>query len=133
MTRNHTGRAGGSLLAALAPFDGWTDGERRPLDAHTDRLRPRPGTVVARAGTPAREAVAVVAGHVTARGGPLDGRRFGPGSWLGGDELLAGRAHAATLVAGRDLEVVVVNGPAFRWAAQTHPDLLRAVPTDQPG
>jgi CRP-like cAMP-binding protein len=117
-------RTAPSLLAGVFPFDSWSPGELRPLVAHTDRVRVRPGTVLAEQGRRVREAVAVVAGEAVAQGGALDGRRYGPGSWLGGAELLAGESYPSTLVAGTDLELVVVNGPAFRWAAQTHPGLL---------
>ena len=120
-------RTGPSLLAGVAPFDAWPPGELRPLVAHTDRMRVRSGTVLAQHGRQVREAVAVVAGEVVAQGGALDGRRYGPGTWLGGAELLAGEPYPATLVADTDLEVVVVNGPAFRWAAQTHPGLVAGV------
>jgi hypothetical protein len=35
----------------------------------------------------------------------------------------ADRAHDCTLVAGEGLEVLVLNGPAYRWAVQTLPGL----------
>jgi hypothetical protein len=36
---------------------------------------------------------------------------------------MADRAHDSTLVAAEGLEVLVLNGPAFRWAVQTLPGL----------
>jgi hypothetical protein len=51
------------------------------------------------------------------------GRAFGPGSWLGCHQIVADEPHAATLVAGPGLEVVVVTGPAYRWAAGHLPGL----------
>jgi hypothetical protein len=48
---------------------------------------------------------------------------LGPGTWIGAQELLAGAAHDCTLVAAEGLDALVLNGPAYRWAAQTLPGL----------
>jgi hypothetical protein len=61
---------------------------------------------------------------------------FGPGTAVGGAELLTGAVHQATLVAGEGLEVLVLAGPAFRYAAQTLPGLAGYVlgaATESPG
>ena len=101
------------VVAALAP--------------NVDRLRVRPGTVIAHQGWLVREVLFVLAGEVIAT--HADGSttsttsttttsRLGPGAPIGGDELLAGGRHPATLVAGSGLDVLVVYGPAYRWLAQ---------------
>ena len=51
------------------------------------------------------------------------GPTYGPGSWVGTHEALTGRPHGHTLVAGADVDVVVLNGPAYRWAAGNLPGL----------
>jgi CRP-like cAMP-binding protein len=86
------------------------------LAPHSDRLRLPPGRPVARAGEAARELVVVLAGEAIAV--HPDGRRttLGPGTELGAPELLARRPTPVTVIAGADLEVLVVNGPAVRWA-----------------
>jgi hypothetical protein len=38
------------------------------------------------------------------------------GDEIGAGELVRDQRHAATVVATGDVEVVVVNGPAARWA-----------------
>jgi hypothetical protein len=62
-----------------------------------------------------------------------------PGDDIGGRELARRERHAATVVAATALEVVVVNGPAVRWAyaegiAQPAPPASRpaAPPSLQP-
>jgi CRP-like cAMP-binding protein len=129
-------RTAASPLTGVPPFDHYEPRALAPLAPYVDRLRPRPGTVLAHEGWMAREVLVVVAGEVEAarRGRSL--RRFGPGEQVGAAELLCGAAHLATLVAGDDLEVVVVNGPAYRWAARSLPALapptVTGTLTDQP-
>lgn len=86
------------------------------LAPHTDRLRLPPGRTVVRAGATARELIAVLAGEAVVL--RADGTRTAlrPGAELGGHELARSERHAATVVATSALEVVVVNGPAVRWA-----------------
>jgi hypothetical protein len=113
-------RTNNSLLASLRPFARHDPDLLAVLDAQSDRLTLRPGTVVARRGARAREAVVVLAGEV--HGEDDDGLVLGPGAWLGHEQLLTGRPHDETLVVGgAGATVVVVNAPAYRWA-------LRALP-----
>jgi len=118
-----------SVLRTAAPFAAYDARALAPLAAHADRLDPRPGTPLARAGEQAREVVIVVDGDavVMGRGGV---ERLGPGSWLGAREVLGGAAHGATVVAGDGLRVVVLPAPAFRWAAQMLPGLRAQVAPD---
>jgi CRP-like cAMP-binding protein len=112
-----------SVLAEVPPFDRFAHTSLAPLVPHADRLRLAEGAIVAREGHRARELVIVVAGALlaTRHGRPVEA--LGPGTWIGGDELLADRAHDCTLVALEGVEVVVLNGPAYRWAIQTLPGL----------
>ena len=112
-----------SVLAEVPPFDRYAHTSLAPLVPHADRLRLADGAVVVREGHRAREVVVVVAGALLATrdGRPVEA--LGPGTWIGGDELLADRAHDCTLVALEGVEVVVLNGPAYRWAIKTLPGL----------
>lgn len=102
-----------ALVPALAGAD-----PRRltELVPHTDRLRLPPGRVLALAGATARELVVLVEGHAAVLG--PDGRRevIGPDTEIGGAELLTHARHPATVVTVSEVEVVVVSGPAMRWA-----------------
>ena len=118
-----------SVLRAAAPFAAYDTRALAPLAAHADRLDPRPGTPLARAGEHAREVVIVVDGDavVMGRGGV---ERLGPGSWVGAREVLSGATHGDTVVAGDGLRVVVLPAPAFRWATQMLPGLRAQVAPD---
>ena len=97
-----------------------------PLARHSDWLSVPAGTVLARAGRPAREVVAVLRGEVTAL--TADGvERRGPGTWVGADQVLDDTPHPATVVAGTGTEVLVLAAPSFRWAAQVLPGLVAGV------
>jgi hypothetical protein len=112
----------------VAPFDRYPATEVRPLADHTDRLRIPEGTVLARAHHRAGEFVVVLAGEVVVHhddGQPAG--RLGAGTQIGGTELLDGTRHRRTLVAGPDLEALVVYGPAFCWAARTLADFTTAL------
>jgi CRP-like cAMP-binding protein len=104
-------------LLQQAPSLRHTDPRRlAALAAHTDRLSFAPGRTVTKGGEAARELIVVLSGEAVAL--YPDGHRaeFGPGTELGAAELLDRRPHPVTVVAGDGLEVLVVNGPAVRWA-----------------
>ncbi|MGH9112361.1 MAG: cyclic nucleotide-binding domain-containing protein [Acidimicrobiales bacterium] len=126
-------RADPSVLLGVAPFDRYRRRALAPLAAHADRLRVTSGTVFAREGHLARELVIVLSGAVLATRGGQPVGAFGPGTAIGGAELLAGGVHQATLVAGEGLEVLVLAGPAYRYAAQTLPGLAGDVAGAAPG
>jgi hypothetical protein len=83
---------------------------------HTDTLRLPPGRTVVRAGATARELIVVLAGEAAVVRPDGSGAVLRPGAEIGLCELLMHERHAATVVATSALEVVVVNGPAVRWA-----------------
>jgi CRP-like cAMP-binding protein len=115
-----------AVLAEVPPFDRYARTSLAPLIPHADRLRLAEGTVVVREGHRARQLVIVVAGALLATRGGRPVGALGPGTWIGGDEVLADRAHDCTLVALEGVEVLVLNGPAYRWAVQTLPGLADA-------
>jgi CRP-like cAMP-binding protein len=112
-----------TVLAEVPPFDRYARTSLAPLIPHADRLRVADGTVVVREGRRARQLVIVVAGALLATRGGRPVAALGPGTWIGGEELLTDRTYDCTLVAAEDLEVLVLNGPAYRWAIQTLPGL----------
>lgn len=112
-----------ALLAEVPPFNRYARTSLAPLIPHADRLRIADGTVVIREGHRARELVIVVAGALLATRAGRPVGALGPGTWIGAQELLSSRAHDCTLVAAEGLEVLVLNGPAYRWAVQTLPGL----------
>jgi CRP-like cAMP-binding protein len=114
-------------LASVAPFDRYPRRRLRRLAAHTDRIRVPAGTVLAREGGLVHEMVVVVNGEVVASRRDGSERRLGDGARFGANELMTGAPHPDTLVAGGTLEVLVINGPAYRGAAQTLPGLSTAV------
>jgi len=124
-------------LLAVAPFDSYPERAVRPLAGHADRLRLREGTELAREQQRADEFVVVLSGEVIAHCDGQEVGRLGAGAHIGATELLQGTRHAHTLLAGRDLDVLVVYGPSFRWAAQMLPGfteaVLAGVPTRRPG
>jgi CRP-like cAMP-binding protein len=106
-------------LASVAPFDRYPRRRLRRLAAHADRVTVPEGTVLARQGGLVHEMVVVLDGEVVASGHDGRERRLGTGTRLGARELVTGAPHPDTLVAGEALEVLVINGPAYRGAAQT--------------
>lgn len=117
--RRHRRR--GTDVSVLLDVPSFRDGDPRglaPVVRHSDRLRLRPGRTLVRAGETARELIAIVAGEATVVGGDGTVARLGPGDEIGGGEVLRNERHAATVVAASAVEVVVVNGPAVRWAHQ---------------
>ncbi len=121
-------RTSGSPLTGVAPFDGYPARRLRGLAAHADRVRVPEGTVLAREGGLVHELLVVLAGEVIATRAGRQGSAdcLGPGARFGALELVTGTPHPATLVAGPGLEVLVVNGPAYRGAAQVLPGLAVA-------
>jgi CRP-like cAMP-binding protein len=122
MLRHH--RPDVSALAEVPPFDHYGWRSLAPLARHADRIDVAPGTTLAWEGRRAREVLVVVRGDVVVLRGGSEVERQGPGTWIGAHELLEDAAYDATVVAGNDLSVLVLSGPAFRWAAQTLPDLV---------
>ena len=116
-------------LLAVAPFAHYSQRAVRPLAEHVDRLRLREGTELVREHQRADEFVVVLSGEVIAQRDGQEVGRLRAGAHIGATELLQGTRHAHTLLAGCDLDVLVVNGPSFRWAAQTLPGFADALLT----
>ena len=106
-------------LHTIAPFDQCSVRVLRAMAPHVDRIRVRSGTVLAREGREPKEFIAVLSGQITSsRRGNHVGVN-GAGTQIGGAALVDRQPHDATWEALTDLEVLVVNGPAYRWVWQT--------------
>jgi CRP-like cAMP-binding protein len=116
-------------LLHVAPFDRYPAAALRPLACHADRLRVPEGTPLTRTDHRTDEFMVVLTGSVILHRDGAPAGRLGPGTQIGGPELLGGARHCHTLVAGPDLELLVVYGPAFRWAARTLPNFTTALTT----
>jgi CRP-like cAMP-binding protein len=84
------------------------------LALHTDVLRVPAGEVLVRAGTMARQFIAVVDGYLDITdewGHCVVG---GPGTMLGAAELIGGAPQDVTVTTRCETTVVVIYGPAFR-------------------
>jgi CRP-like cAMP-binding protein len=121
------------LVPAL---DGADPRQLAALVAHTDRLRLPPGRVLALAGATARELVVLIEGEAVVLG-PGGSRTFvGADTEIGFPEVLTHERHAATVMTVSDVEVVVVAGPAIRWAhleGLTHSSTGGPAATDEVG
>ncbi len=106
-------------LHTIAPFDQCSVRVLRAMAPHVDRIRVRAGTVLAREGSEPREFIAVLSGEIAASRRGTGVAADGAGAQIGGAALVDRRPHDATWTATTDLDVLVVNGPAYRWVWQT--------------
>ena len=83
------------------------------LALHTDVITVSRGAVLGRAGCFARQFVAVIDGLVDVTEASGQTYVVGPGTHIGGAELLHRRPHGATYVTRSDCHVVVITGPAL--------------------
>lgn len=105
-----------TTLTAWPPFDQVPDDLRPVLSEHTDRLCVPAGSVLARQGELARQFVLVLDGEIATSGSDGQITLRDAGVQIGGRELMWDEPYDATWTALSDLDVLVVNGPAFRWA-----------------
>jgi CRP-like cAMP-binding protein len=87
--------------------------ELHQLARHTDVFGVPADTILARAGDFPRQFVAVLDGYVEAADSATGVRVGGPGSRIGGDELLEGTVHDVTVRTRTACELVVIFGPAL--------------------
>ncbi len=73
--------------------------------------------MLAREGREPRELIAVLSGELTRSRRGHEIKVEGAGTQIGGPALVDHRPHDATWRAETDLDVLVVNGPAYRWVA----------------
>jgi CRP/FNR family cyclic AMP-dependent transcriptional regulator len=110
-----------SLLRASRLFDGYSRRQLAPLVPHTDRLAVVPGAGLARAGRRPHQVVVLVAGEAVVRRSGVEVCRLGPGAAIGAVEEATATAHEHDVVAATPVSALVIEGRAFRWAAQVLP------------
>ena len=90
--------------------------DRRQLEElapHTDVITVSRGTVLARAGASARQFVAIIDGTVDVTDSSGRTQIVGPGTHIGGIEVLDRRPHEATFVTRSAGDVVVITAQAL--------------------
>ena len=112
------------VFAGVAFFDGCDRRLLADLAPHADRLRVRDGQVLATAGRHAWQLLVLVTGTARSEAGGKT-RMLGAGDAIAPEAVAQVLPHPATVTAIGDVEVLVVNGPAFSWAARRHPALAR--------
>jgi CRP-like cAMP-binding protein len=86
------------------------------LAVHTDVLRVPTGEVLVRHGRRATQFISIIDGDVEVANPNGDSYVAGPGTHFGAAELVGGHSLAATVTTRCDSTLVVIFGPAFRWA-----------------
>jgi CRP-like cAMP-binding protein len=115
--------------------------ELHELARHTDVFGVPADTILARAGAYPRQFVAVLDGYVETADSEDGVRVGGPGSRIGGDELIDGALHDVTVRTRTACQLVVIFGPALstviamaarRGDLSKIAALLRAEPAGRP-
>jgi CRP-like cAMP-binding protein len=96
------------------------------LALHTDVITVSRGEVLATASRTARQFIAVIDGVVDVTDSSGHTYVVGPGTHIGGVELLDRRPHDATFVTRSDCHLVVIVGPAMKSAFH-HPGVANWV------
>ncbi len=89
--------------------------ELEQLARNTNVIDVPAGEQLSRAGTPAQEFVGILDGYVDVVDADGNRRIAGPGTRIGGFEVLDGRSHEETIVTRSACRLVVIFGPALRW------------------
>lgn len=112
----------------VALFEGCPRRKLALLARHADRLTLPAGRILSRAGQRADEVVVVLSGDAQRSDAAND--VLGPGSVIGAAPVVFNDTYPDTVSARTELEVLVVNGPAFRWAVQELPAVASRTITD---
>ena len=88
------------------------------LAVHSDVLSVPAGERLCRVGEYPRQFFVVVDGYVDVTDRSGSSRVAGPGTWVGGIELVAGVPHHESVVARTDCRLVVTFGPALTLAVR---------------
>jgi len=96
-----------------------TRAQLEQLALHTDVVDVPAGEPLSREGRHPRQLLAVVDGYVDVIDAAGCARIAGPGTVIGGIELVDGVPLAETVIARSDCRLVVIFGPALVWAART--------------
>jgi CRP-like cAMP-binding protein len=115
------------LLEKLPLFDSCSRGELRLAGRHAELIHVPSGAVIIREGRPGYEFFTIASGTASVA---RDGRALavlGPGDHFGELSLLAGTVRDATITAVTAMELVVIDGRAFRGLLTELPDFSRRI------
>jgi CRP-like cAMP-binding protein len=114
-------------LAALTLFSTCTKRELNQIRSITAEVHIRPGEVLAREGTPGREAYVIVDGtaRVTLRGRTL--ATLVPGDFFGEMSLLENAPRSATVTAETPMRVLVLGPAEFDTLISVAPSVSRTM------
>ena len=121
MRTKSTNRPGLAALSSIG-LDATLDrNQLAALAAHTDVLRVPAGESLAQAGHLPTQFIAVIDGSVDVASPGGYTSVAGPGSQFGAAELVDGHPHAATVSTRSASTLLVIFGPAYRWAIAAPP------------
>ncbi len=115
------------LLEKLPLFNSCSRGELRLAERHAELIHVARGAVIIREGRPGYEFFTIAEGTASvARDGHVVAV-LGPGDHFGELSLLAGTERDATITAVTPMELVVIDGRAFRGLLAELPDFGRRI------
>lgn len=114
------------VFDGVALFDGGSRRRLAQIAPHTDRMRLPGGTVLAEAGRTARELIVLLDGVAGTDDGSATGT-LAAGQAVAPAAVATAAPFPATVTADGEVEVLVINGPAFRWALHEIPGLAHRV------
>jgi CRP-like cAMP-binding protein len=112
-TRNRN-RPDTTVLRQLGLDAVLTRRELEQLAGDTDAIDVSAGEQLCRSGTPARQFIAILDGYVDVFDDDGNRRIAGPGTRIGGFDVLDGGCHDETVIARSACRLVVIFGPALR-------------------
>jgi CRP-like cAMP-binding protein len=89
------------------------------LAGNTDAIDVPAGEQLCRSGAPARQFIGILDGYVDVFDDDGNRRIAGPGTLIGGLDVLDGRIHDETVITRSACRLVVIFGPALRWVRPT--------------
>jgi CRP-like cAMP-binding protein len=98
------------------------------LALHTDVVTIGSGEMLCRAGQHPRQFIVVVDGYLDVIDRSQRARVAGPGTRIGGVELLDGKPHDEAIVARSPCRLVVIFAPALLWAVRSTEPKRRGTP-----
>lgn len=112
-------------LAQVPMFRGLNQNELRTLGRLTDEMSVKEGKVLCEEGTEGHEFFLVLAGEAHVKRGKKTIATLEPGQYFGELSLLDGGVRSATVVAGPDLQVLVIGQREFSSVLRELPNFSR--------
>jgi CRP/FNR family transcriptional regulator, cyclic AMP receptor protein len=122
-------RGGADAGTALPIFEGCTPRARRRLSTLGTRIRVSAGRPLIKTGGRGAEVLIVLAGTAICEVHDREVARFGPGDFFGEVATLDGGPRTATVVAGTDMDVLVLNRSEFEALVKSSPEVAHRILT----